>query len=85
VAFNHGQVVVSTRAAAACYPEARNRENCRLVDRLEDMITVIPELVADPAERLRLGRAARETFEKHFTRTALLPRYEAVLKAIQLQ
>ena len=82
VAFNHAQVVVATRAAVACYPEARDRENCRLVDRLEDMISVIPELMADHGERSRLGRAARATFEKQFTRTSLLPRYDEVLGAL---
>jgi len=45
-----------------CLIEAdRDRENCRLVDRLEDMISVIPELMADHTERSRLGRAARAT------------------------
>jgi glycosyltransferase involved in cell wall biosynthesis len=85
VAFNHAQVVVATRAAVACYPEARDRENCRLVDRLEDMVPVITELLADPGERSRLGRAARATFEKHFTRAALLPKYVEVLSAISPQ
>jgi glycosyltransferase involved in cell wall biosynthesis len=82
VAFNHAQVVVATRASVACYPEARDRENCRLVDRLEDMISVIPELMADHGERSRLGRAARATFEKQFTCTSLLPRYGEVLGAL---
>jgi hypothetical protein len=82
VAFNHAQVVVATRAAVACYPEARDRENCRLVDRLEDIVSVIPELMADHGERSRLGRAARATFEKQFTRTSLLPRYGEVLGAL---
>jgi glycosyltransferase involved in cell wall biosynthesis len=82
VAFNHAQVVVATRAAVACYPEARDRENCRLVNRLEDMISVIPELMADHGERSRLGRAARATFEKQFTCTSLLPRYGEVLGAL---
>jgi len=82
VAFNHAQVVVATQAAVACYPEARDRENCRLVDRLEDMISVIPELMTDHAERLRLGRAARATFERQFNRASLLPRYGEVMSAI---
>jgi glycosyltransferase involved in cell wall biosynthesis len=85
VAFNHAQVVVATRAAVACYPEARDRENCRLVDRLEDMVPVITELLAAPGERSRLGRAARATFEKQFTRTSILPKYVEVLNAINSQ
>jgi glycosyltransferase involved in cell wall biosynthesis len=79
VAFNHAQVVVATRAAVACYPEARDRENCRLVDRLEDMGSVINQLLRDQPQRIRLAESARKTFEKSFTRSALLPRYAEVL------
>ncbi len=85
LAFNHAQVVVATKAAVACYPEARDRENCRLVDKLEDMVTVIPQLAADHGERTRLGRAARATFEKQFTRASLLPRYEEVFRELKLR
>jgi glycosyltransferase involved in cell wall biosynthesis len=82
LAFNHAQVVVATKASVACYPEARDGENCRLVERLEDMVSVIPYLMADHAERTRLGRAARATFEKQFTRASLLPRYAAVISSL---
>ena len=82
LAFNHAQVVVATKAAVACYPEARDGENCRLVDHLEDMVQVIPKLVQDQEERARLGRAARATFEQYFTRAALLPRYAAVMASL---
>lgn len=85
VAFNHAQAVVATRAAVACYPEARDGENCRLVDRLEDMIPVTKQLMADCSERSRLGHAARATFERQFTRAALLPRYRKVLDSIDSQ
>jgi glycosyltransferase involved in cell wall biosynthesis len=85
LAFNHAQVVVATKAAVACYREARDGENCRLVERLEDMASVIPQLMADHAERVRLGRAARVTFEKQFTRAFLLPRYAEVLGALNWQ
>lgn len=79
MAFNHGQVVVATKAAVACYPEAHDGENCRLVDRLEDMATIIPELLRDTAERVRLGLAAKATFESCFTRKALISRYADIL------
>jgi len=82
LAFNHAQTVVSTKAAVACYPEAKDGENCRLVERLEEMIPVISQLVSDPAERTRLGRAARATFEKQFTRASLLPKYAAVISSL---
>jgi glycosyltransferase involved in cell wall biosynthesis len=82
LAFNHGQVVVATEAAVACYPEARDDENCRLVEQLEDMAEVIPRLAKTCEERTRLGRAARAAFERCFTRAALLPRYAAVISSL---
>jgi glycosyltransferase involved in cell wall biosynthesis len=83
LAFNHAQVVVATKAAVACYPEARDGENCRLVERLEDMVAVISQLMIDHAERARLGQAAKATFEREFTRASLLPRYAEVLGALR--
>ena len=82
LAFNHAQVVVATKAAVACYPEARDGENCRLVDHLEDMAQLIPQLLQNQGERIRLGNAARATFEQSFTRAALLPRYAAVIASL---
>jgi glycosyltransferase involved in cell wall biosynthesis len=85
LAFNYAQAVVATKAAVACYPEARDGENCRLAGTLEEMISIIPQLAADHAGRARLGKAARATFEKQFTRAALLPRYGEVLGSLHLQ
>jgi glycosyltransferase involved in cell wall biosynthesis len=82
VAFNFGQVVVAVRGAVACFPEAVDQLNCRLVDRLEEMGDVIRELVNDAPQRERLGRAARSTFNKSFTRRALLPRFAEVVEAV---
>jgi glycosyltransferase involved in cell wall biosynthesis len=82
LAFNHAQVVVATKAAVACHPEARDGENCRLVDQLKDMAEVIPQLLQNKTERVRLGNAARATFEHYFTRAALLPRYAAVISSL---
>jgi glycosyltransferase involved in cell wall biosynthesis len=83
LALNHGQVVVSMRSAVAGFPELRDGENCRLVDRLEDMAPVIDDLMQRAGERLRLGTAARATFERHFTREAVRPRYQAVLDSLR--
>ncbi len=82
LAFNHAQVVVATKAAVACYPEARDGENCRLVADLEDMAQVLAQLAKTPQERQRLGRAARATFDRCFTRKALLPRYAEVVSSL---
>ncbi|MQA28705.1 MAG: glycosyltransferase [Luteitalea sp.] len=80
--FNHGQVVVAVKASVAGFPEIRDGMDCRLVDRIDEMGPVIEELLNDPAERRRLGLAARQTFERSFTRSVLLPRYASVIAAL---
>lgn len=85
LAFNHGQVVVATRASVACFPEARDGENCRLVSQLADMAGIILELRRDREQRIKLAENARRTFEQSFTRSALLPRYAEVLAEVQSQ
>lgn len=79
--FNYRQVVVAVRAGVAGFPEVRDGENCRLVDRLDQMASVIAELFHDHAQRRRLAEGARRTFEESFTRPALLPRYAAIIDA----
>jgi glycosyltransferase involved in cell wall biosynthesis len=82
VAFNHGQVVVAVRAGVACYPEAQDGVNCRLVENVEQMPGAIAELAGDPDQRFRLATAAKTTFETCFVRKALLPRYAEVLNSM---
>lgn len=82
VAFSYGQVVVATRASVACFPEAVDGANCRLVDTLEDMVPVVKALLADPVERVRLGTAARHAFDECFTLKGALPRYEDVVAEV---
>jgi len=84
-AFNHAQVVVAVRAGVSCHPEAQDGINCRLIDCLEQMPAVIAELVDDADQRFRLGTAAKKTFETCFVRSALLPRYAAVLESVASQ
>ena len=81
-AFNCGQVIVAVRAGIAGFPEAIDSENCRLVDSINQMGPVIKELLHDRAQRERLGKAARRTFERCFTRHTLLPRYEVVIAGV---
>jgi glycosyltransferase involved in cell wall biosynthesis len=79
--FNYRQVVIAVRAAVAGFPEVRDGVNCRLVDRLDQMGSVIRELMNDEPQRRRIGQAARRTFDESFTRQALLPRYEAIIES----
>jgi glycosyltransferase involved in cell wall biosynthesis len=81
MAFNFGQAVVATKAAVRCYPEAIDGVNCLLVDELSEMPKTIAALIASPQLRERLGRAARETFERYFVRERQLPCYTAVIDA----
>ncbi|HWQ90720.1 MAG TPA: glycosyltransferase family 4 protein [Clostridia bacterium] len=82
LAFNHAQVVVATRASVACYPEAVDGQNCRLVDGLSQMADAIDELSRNPEFRQKLGRHARATFEACFTRPSVLPKYQALLQTL---
>lgn len=81
-AFNHRQAVVATRKSVSCFPEVIDRQNCLMVDSLDDMPEAIKMLLKDERLRRRLGDNARATFETHFTRKALLPRYRQVLDSI---
>ncbi|NBC18949.1 MAG: glycosyltransferase [Bacteroidetes bacterium] len=79
IAFDRRQVVVATRAAMACMPEARDGENCVLVDDLDEMASVLHALYHDSARRQCLGDAARQTFLDAFTREAMQPRFDRFL------
>lgn len=78
--FNYGQVIVATRAAVSCYPEVVDGVNGRLVQGLDQMAAVIRELASDPAQRLRLARGARDTFERCFSRPAVQVQYRSLLR-----
>jgi glycosyltransferase involved in cell wall biosynthesis len=78
--LNHRQVLLSTRAAAACLPELINDENSVLVEDLAQMAAEIVELMNDPARRQRLAWAGRQTFERHYTREAIQPRFNQFLQ-----
>lgn len=79
--FNYSQVVIATRAAVAGSAEPRNGENCIVVPSLTEFGEAIIGLASDPERRERIGRAAKATFEKHFTLEAQLPAFRRVLSA----
>lgn len=80
VILRHGQVLLSTRAAASCLPELRDGEDCVLVDDLAEMAEQVRLLAGDRERRARLSRAARQSFERHFVRQAVQPRFDAFLE-----
>jgi hypothetical protein len=77
--LNYGQVLVSTKAGAACLPELRHNENCVLVHNLEQMAKEVMLLIPDESRRQKLARAGRDTFEKQYTREAVQPRFNQFL------
>jgi hypothetical protein len=77
--MNYGQVLVSTKAGAACLPELRHNENCVLVHNLEQMAKEVTLLIPDESRRQKLARAGRDTFEKQYTREAVQPRFNQFL------
>jgi glycosyltransferase involved in cell wall biosynthesis len=79
VALNHKQVLLSTRAAAACLSELRNGEDCVLVDNLHHMAKAILTLISDSSRRVELATRGRQTFEREYTREAVQTRFNAWL------
>lgn len=77
--FNYSQVVITTQAAVAGSSELRNGQNCVVLPSLAEFAEEIASLASDPERRERLGRAAKATFEKHFTLEAQLPAFKRVL------
>lgn len=79
VAMNYAQVIIACRGGVAGFEELQSENNCILVDSVEEMPQAIRRVAENPELRVRLGRAAKATFEKHFTQQALLPKYQDLL------
>ncbi|OQZ00516.1 MAG: hypothetical protein B6D41_00025 [Chloroflexi bacterium UTCFX4] len=82
--FNYAQVVVTTAAAVAGTPEARNGENCIILSSLAEFPSALAQLINDSRLRERIGRQAKATFEQSFTLDSQLPRFAQVLDAIKV-
>ena len=79
VAMNFAQVIIACRGGVAGFEELQSERNCILVDSVEEMPQAIRRVAKDSELRARLGKAAKATFEDHFTRQVLLPRYQDLL------
>lgn len=83
VLLSYGQVVVSTCAAVAGTQVAGLDDVCVLLDTLDEFPAAINKLAADPAARERLGRAARDFYEAHFTFTGMLDHYRTIFAGVK--
>lgn len=79
VAMNFAQVIIACRGGVAGFEELQSERNCILVDSVEEMPQAVRRVAKDSELRARLGKAAKATFEDHFTRQVLLPRYQDLL------
>ena len=79
VAMNYGQIIIACRGGVAGFEDLQSESNCILVDSVEDMPQAIRRVAENSELRMRLGKAAKATFEDHFTRRVLLPRYQDLL------
>lgn len=84
LALNYQQVLVSTRAAAACIDGLIDGENCVLVDDLHQLASSLAMLINDETTRSRIARAGRETFLNQFTQLAQQDRFNKYIRNISV-
>lgn len=65
--FKYAQVLVSTKAAASCYPEVVHEENSILSNDLTQMTDQIIDLYSNKEKRIFIGDNAQQTFLNNFT------------------
>lgn len=83
VALNYAQVIIACRGGVAGFKDLQSERNCILVDSVEEMPQAIRRVTENSELRMRLGKAAKATFEHHFTRQILLPRYQDLLEELR--
>jgi glycosyltransferase involved in cell wall biosynthesis len=82
LAMSYGQVVISTRNAAACLGELVSGENCILVENVAEMVDAITMLLQNPEKRIAIGMAARQTFLGAFTIQSQMPAFEKFMGSL---
>jgi glycosyltransferase involved in cell wall biosynthesis len=82
--FNYAQVLVSTTAAASCYPEVIHNENSILSDDLQHMTTQLIDLYNNTEKRIFIGDNARKTFVESFTAEEQLGKLSKFLRNVKL-
>jgi len=76
-----GKAIVSTTLGAEGLP-IRDGVDLSLADRPEEFAGKVCALLRDPAERRRLGSAARDLVEKHYSWSAVAAEFDAVLRRV---
>jgi sugar transferase (PEP-CTERM/EpsH1 system associated) len=76
-----GKAIVSTTLGAEGLP-IRDGVDISLADRPEEFARKVCELLRDPAERRRLGSAARDLVEKHYSWSSVAAEFDAVLRRV---
>lgn len=75
LALNYHQVLVSTRAAAACMDGLRDGRNCVLAEDLHQMAKKMVDLIQDEPARQSISQTGRVTFTEQFTLQAQQNRF----------
>lgn len=80
--LNHAQVLLSTRAAAACLPELEDNKNCVLAQDLLAMANALMSLYNNPEQRKRIALQGFQDFRKNFTQQAQQPRLDKFVREL---
>jgi glycosyltransferase involved in cell wall biosynthesis len=78
--LNYKQALVAVKDSVACFPELHDKDNCLLASDLNDMANEIIDLLSKHEQRRQIAERGRETFLAHFTREAVQPRFDSLLK-----
>jgi len=80
--FNYNQVLVATKAAAACYPEVIHNQNSSLAENLEEMSDQIIDLYSNQEKRIFIGDNGRETFKEHFVSEQQIEKLKTFINSV---
>ena len=80
--FNYEQVLVATKASAACYPELKHNLNCVLCEDLTDMSKQIINLYKEQDKIHKLAQQGKKTFKNYFTSESQVNNLKQFLKDI---
>jgi hypothetical protein len=81
--FSYGACVVSHRANALGIPELADGRNALLGGSAEELAGAVLRTLGDAELRRRLGRGARETYERHFAPEVAVGEIAATLEAVR--